>query len=116
MIRNMNRRQSILSLRLVFVVGASSILEGERDYSEQTLATPTLQRMYFLRGVVNMILVRVEVQGMEVRLLVKSRKDVYAITRITFAHNNQNSDSALQCFVWARIAFHKIMSLASTEQ
>ena len=62
MIRNINRSQSILNSRLVFVVDGA-ILEGERDYSEQTLATPTLQRSHFLRGVVHMFLVRVKVKG-----------------------------------------------------
>ena len=57
-----NRSQSILNDRLAFVIGASAILEGERDYSEQTLATPTLLRMHFLRGVVNVVLVVVKVQ------------------------------------------------------
>ena len=34
---------------------SSAIPEGERDYSEQTLATPALQRMNVFRGVVNMV-------------------------------------------------------------
>ena len=116
MIRNINRSQSILNYRSVFVVGASAIPEGEQDYSEQTLATPTRQRMHFLRGVINMVLVGVNVQCVKVRFLGKSRKDVYAITRITFARNSQNSDYVLQWFVKARVAFHKIKMLASTEQ
>ena len=82
MIRNINRSQSILICRLVFVVGASAILEGERDYSEQTLATPTLQRMQFLCGVANMILVSVKVQCVKVKFLVESRKDFYINARI----------------------------------
>ena len=57
MIRMINRSQLMLNDRSVFVVTASAILEGERDHSEQTLATPTLQRSQFLRGVVNMSLV-----------------------------------------------------------
>ena len=63
-----------------------------------------------------MVLVSVNVQCVKVRFLVKSRNVVLAITRTTFAHNSQNSDSALQCFARAKIAFHKITSLASTEQ
>ena len=47
----------MLNYRLVFVASTGAILEGERDYSEQTLATPTLQRMHVLRGDVNMVLV-----------------------------------------------------------
>ena len=60
----------MLNSRLVFVGGASAILEEERDYSEQTLATPTLQRTHVLRGVVNLVLVWVNVQCVKVRLLV----------------------------------------------
>ena len=67
MIRNIHRSQYILNYRLVFVICASEILEGERDYNEQTLATPTFQRMHFLRGVVNMVLVIVKVQCVEIR-------------------------------------------------
>ena len=36
----------------VLVVAVSTILEGERDYGEQALATPTLQRSHVLRRVV----------------------------------------------------------------
>ena len=71
----------MLNSRLVFVIGASAILEGERDYSEQTLATPTLQRSHFLRGVVNMVLIIVKMQCVNVRFVVKSRNVVYTITR-----------------------------------
>ena len=72
--------------------------------------------MHFVRGVVNLVQVCVKVQCAKVRFLERSRQIVYSITRITFAHNNKNSDSALQCFVRARIAFSNIQSLASTEQ
>ena len=51
--------------RSVFVVAVSTILEGERDYGEQTLATPIFQILHFLRGVVNFVLVNVEVQGVK---------------------------------------------------
>jgi hypothetical protein len=95
---------------------SSAILDGERDYSEQTLATPAYQRASVFRGVVNMVLVSVKVQCVNMRFLVKSTKAVSTITRITFAHNSQNLDSALLCFLRARIAFHRITSLASTEQ
>ena len=47
--------------RSVFVIATSRILEGERDYGEETLATPTLQRLHVLRGVVNMVVVSVKV-------------------------------------------------------
>ena len=35
-------------------------LKGERDYGEQTLATPKFQRSHVRRGVVNMILMMVK--------------------------------------------------------
>ena len=63
-----------------------------------------------------MFLAGVKVQCVNMRFLVKSTKPCYTITRITFVHDSQNADSALQCFLKARIAFHKITSLASTEQ
>ena len=63
-----------------------------------------------------MALVNVKVKCVNIRFLMKSTKAVSDITRITFAHNSQNCDSAFECFLMARIAFHKITSLASTEQ
>ena len=42
------------------------IFEGERDYGGQTLATLTLQRSHFLRGIVVIVLVNVQVQGAKV--------------------------------------------------
>ena len=65
MIQKIDIRVLIFDSRLVFVVAASTILEGERDYGEQTLATPTLQRSHVLRGVVHMVLVKVKVQGVK---------------------------------------------------
>ena len=88
-IRLINISQLILNYRFAFVVAAGAILEGERDYSEHTLATPTLERMHVLRGVVNLCLVCVKVQIAKV-FFVKSRKVVYAITGFTIAHNKQN--------------------------
>ena len=63
MIQKTHISHSSSNSRSVFVVAASAILEGERDYSEQTLATPTLQRSHVLRGVVDMCLVSVKEQG-----------------------------------------------------
>ena len=65
-IQQTNISQFIFNDRSVFVVAASALREGERDYSEQTLATPTLQISHFLRGVVNLVLVRVKVQGVNI--------------------------------------------------
>ena len=62
MMQKTNISDLVFTSRSVFVVAASTILEGERDYDEQTLATPMLQILYFLRGVVNIVLVRVKVQ------------------------------------------------------
>ena len=46
----------------MFVVTAIAILEGERDYSEQTLATLKLQRSHFLRGVATIVAVSVKME------------------------------------------------------
>ena len=46
----------------MFIIAARWILEGERDYGDQTLATPTLQRAHVFRGVVHVVLVSVKVQ------------------------------------------------------
>ena len=62
MIQHISISESIFHYRLVFVIAVSTILEGERDYGEQALATPALQRSHFLRGVVNMVLVHAKVQ------------------------------------------------------
>ena len=64
MMQNTDISELVFNSRSVFVV-VGTILEGERDYGEQTLATPTLQRLHFLRGVANMILVSVKVQGVK---------------------------------------------------
>ena len=53
----------------MFVKAVSTIREGERDYGEQTLATPTLQRSHVLRGVVHMFLVQVKVQCVKSMIL-----------------------------------------------
>ena len=50
---------------MIFVVAVSTILKGERDYGEQTSATLIVQILHFLRGVVNVVLVRVKVQGVK---------------------------------------------------
>ena len=55
--------------RSVFVIAVNTILEGERDDGEQALATPTLPRSHFLRGVVHMALVGVKVPGVKSRLV-----------------------------------------------
>ena len=47
----------------MFVTAVIRNLEGERDYGEHTLATPTLQRLHVLCGRVNIVLARVKVQG-----------------------------------------------------
>ena len=55
----------IYDSRSVFVVVVIKHLEGERDYGQQALATCTFLRSHFRRGVVHMILVHVEVQGVK---------------------------------------------------
>ena len=106
----------VFDYRSVFVVVVITTLEGERDYGEQTLATPTFQRSHVFRGVVNMVFVNVKMQCVKSVFLVKSRKVVYTIARTTFVHNKQVSYVILHCFLKARIALHKITSLALTEQ
>ena len=63
MMEHISISEFIFNSRFVFVIAAGRIPQGERDYSEHTLATPTLQRSHCLRGVVNMVLVRVKVDG-----------------------------------------------------
>ena len=57
MIQHIDISMLIIDSRLVSVEAARTVLEGERDYGEQALATPTLQRSHVLRGVVHMLLV-----------------------------------------------------------
>ena len=66
----------------VFVEAVGTIREGERDYGEQTLATPTLQRSHFLRGVVHMVLVKAIVQG------VKSKLFSINVKSCSYVHQN----------------------------
>ena len=47
----------------MFVVFIVTKREGEQDYGEQTLASPTFQRSHFRIGVVHTVLVSVKVQG-----------------------------------------------------
>ena len=101
--------------RSVCVVVTNKI-EGERDYGEQALATPTLQRSHCLRGVVNMVLVCVKVQAAKRVFSMKDRTVVYKFTRTLFVHNQNKSDFVFHCFVLSRIAFHKSKRLASAEQ
>ena len=105
-----------LNSRSVSIEAACWILEAEQDYGDQTRATPTLPRVYVLRRVLNVILVRIQVQCVKSEFLVKSRNVVYAMTRSTVAHNKQISWSVLRCVVRTRMAFDKIKSLALTEE
>ena len=52
----------MFNYRSVCVEAAPRILEGERDYDEQTSAAPTLQRTHVLRGVVIHVFLRVKLQ------------------------------------------------------
>ena len=65
-----------------------------------------------------MVLVRVDVQGVKSRLFVQAntRKNVYTITRSTFAHTNKNTDSVCHLLVKARIVFIPSKRLAHTKQ
>ena len=68
-IQKINISQFNVKSRSVFVTAVGAILEGERDYSEQILATPTLQRSHVLGGVVNIVLVSLKVRGVESRFV-----------------------------------------------
>ena len=57
MIQKLDVSELVFNSRSVFAVAVSTILEGERDYDEQALATPMFQILCFLRGVANMVLV-----------------------------------------------------------
>ena len=69
LIQHISISEQIFNSRSVFIVAARRILDGERDYGEQTLATPTLRRLHFLRGVVHICLVSVKVHGVKSRFL-----------------------------------------------
>ena len=72
----------------VFVVAVITLLEGDRDYDEQTLASPMFQILSFLRGVVNIVLVSFKKRKVrKYSLFAKDRKVVYTYTRSLFAHN-----------------------------
>ena len=64
----------IVYSRLVFVIAVSKIIEGERGYGQQTLATFTFLRSHFRRGVVNMALMNVKVQGVKSMLFSENTK------------------------------------------
>ena len=103
--------------RSVSVVAEIAILEGERDYSEQALTTPTLQRSHFLRGVVNTVLVSVKVQGVRSMFLNKSQKIcLYVHQKPICAQPTNTHILYFIVFVMAGIALHKSKHLASTEQ
>ena len=63
MMQNTNISELVFNYRSVFVVAVSRILKG--DFGAQTLATLILQILHVFRGVVNMVLVSVKVQGVK---------------------------------------------------
>ena len=79
---------SVLNLddRSVFVAFVIKSLEGERVYGQQTLATCTFLRSHIRRGIVNMFLVIVKVQGVKRICALATGKLVYTFTRNIFAH------------------------------
>ena len=101
----------------MFIVAARRFLEGERDYGEQALATPTLQRLHVLRGVVHLVLVVVQVQGVKrMFFFVKIRQAVYTITKSIIAHTREITYVVFHCLVMARIVCLKSKRLAFTKQ
>ena len=61
MIQHISISEFVFNYRSVFILAARRILEGERDYADQALATATLQRLCVIRGVVHVVLVSVKV-------------------------------------------------------
>ena len=53
----------VFDSHLVFVIVVINKINGERDYSQQSLATCTVLRSCFRRGVVHIVLMFVKVQG-----------------------------------------------------
>ena len=106
----------MFNFRSVFVAAVSRILEGERDYGDQTLATPTLQRSHILRGVVNMVLVTVKVQGTKRICFSERMKSCLCIHREPMCAQPKNIIFSISFFVMARIALHNTKRLASTKQ
>ena len=100
----------------MFVLTVSRILEGKRGYGEQTLATPTLQRLHFLRGVLISVLVRVKVQGAKSMVFSEKQKSGLCIHQNHNCAQQTNPDCAFHCFVRTRIAFQKRQRLALTKQ
>ena len=98
------------------IAAASRILEGERYYGEQTLATRTLQRLQFLRGVVNMVIVCVKVQGAKSNCFSEILNSCLWIRQKLICAKQKQTDSVFHYFVMTRIAFHKSKRLPSTEQ
>ena len=99
---------------LVSVIVAGKSLEGERDYGEQALTTPTFQRSHFRCGVVRMVLVSVKVQGAKRMCFSERQKScLHDRQKPICTQPTKITDSVYGCFVMARIAFHKSKSLAS---
>ena len=92
MIQHFGISEFVLDYRSVFVVAVSIIFEGERYYGEQTLATPTLQRLRFVHGLVNVVLVCVQVQGAKRTFCfpAKDRQVVNTFTRNILTHTNKH--------------------------
>ena len=100
----------------VFAVVVDKTLEGERDYDEHTLATPTFQRSHFRIGVVNMGLLSVKVQGAKSMLFIgRQNMCLYAPQKHNCAQQ-KTTVSVFHCLVMARIAFKKSKRLAPTKQ
>ena len=86
MIQQTSISEITFNSRSVFVIAVGRILEGERDYREQTVATLTFQRLHVLRGVVIMVLVSVKLQVVESMVFSEKQKYLRTIktTRILY--------------------------------
>ena len=99
----------------MFVVAVSAILEGERGYHEQTLATPILQTLHVLRGVVNMFLVNVKVQGVTSFLNERQTSGLYMHQKLIRAQPNKlRFCISLFCEVQDRIPYKYASGLDRT--
>ena len=90
---------------------------GRKRLRSTNMSHSTCHGSCFRRGVVNMFLVCVEVQGVDSNpFLPQIWTVVYTCTRGNFAHTKQISDYVCHCLLMARIVFLKSKGLGVTKQ
>ena len=121
MIQKTNISELCLNDRPMLIAAASTILEGDRDYGKQTLATPTFHtniseivcsprsRTY---GSSECESARCE------KYVLNSKSEAWFIRspKKVFAHTKNITCSVWHCLVTARIVFIKSKCLAATKQ